>query len=112
MSAFSIEYDFEEMQLCGDGIMAWGTATLIHDCDGEFYVEEILLDGKRLDRHGSGHFGFPSVVNKAIFHSIAIQIEESTHAQETFSEALRESRDGNPDRAYDERRDHQAMGWI
>ncbi|MDX3926775.1 MAG: hypothetical protein QHC90_13350 [Shinella sp.] len=110
---FSIEYEFEEIPLAGDGLMAWGTAILVHDGDGEFYVDEIILHGgKRLDRHGTGHWGFPSAVNKALFNALALHIEMSNDAQETFAEAYREQNEGDPDRLHDERRDHQAMGWL
>lgn len=112
MTAFSIDYDFEEMRLCGDGLMAWGTATLVHDGDGEFYVSDIMIGGKRFTRNGYGSDQFFSTTNKDLFLTIAKQIEGSAHAQETFAEALREERAGDPDRAYDERRDRQAMGWL
>ena len=112
MTAFSIDYDFEEIPLVGDGLMAWGTATLVHDGEGEFYVSEIEINGKTLDRSGTGYMGFPSAFNKALFSAIASQIENSADAQYEFSEKLRDYLAGDPDRAYDERRDHQAMGWL
>ena len=112
MPAFSIDYDFEEMQLCGDGLMAWGTATLVHDSDGEFYVSAIMIGGKKFTRNGYGSDNFFSATNKGIFMTIAKMIEESSDAQLTFAKALDEERAGDPDRAYDERRDHQAMGWV
>lgn len=112
MAAFSIEYEFEEIQLVGDGLMAWGTATLVEDGDGEFYVSSIVIAGKTFTRHGYGSDQFFSATNKDIFLTIAKQIENSKHAQETFGEALSENRQGDPDRAHDERRDHQAMGWV
>ncbi|SOC45727.1 hypothetical protein SAMN05892877_117116 [Rhizobium subbaraonis] len=112
MTAFSIEYEFEEIQLVGDGLMAWGTATLVEDGDGEFYVSEIQICGKTFNRHGYGSDQFFSSTNKDIFLTIAKQIETSQHAQETFGEALGDYRQGDPDRAHDERRDYQAMGWL
>ncbi|MGD9476986.1 hypothetical protein [Shinella sp. G-2] len=85
---FEIDYTFEEVRLIGDGLMAWGTAVLIEDNDDDFYVDRILIDGKRLDRAGTGAMGFPSTVNKALFEAIARQIETSRDAQETFAEAI------------------------
>jgi len=92
---FEIEYTFEEVELIGDGLMAWGVATLVEDCDDDFYVERILIGGKVLDRFGTGAMGFPSAVNKALFEAISKQIENSKHAQETFGEAISEYRAGS-----------------
>ena len=91
---FEIEYTFEEIELIGEGLMAWGVATLVEDGDDEFYVECIEIGGKTLDRAGTGARGFPSAVNKALFEAIARQIENSKHAQATFGEALSEHRAG------------------
>lgn len=91
---FEIQYTFEEVELIGDGLMAWGVATLVEDGDDEFYVERVEIGGKTLDRAGSGAMGFPSAVNKALFEAIAKQIEDSGHAQQTFVEAIAEDRAG------------------
>lgn len=43
-----MQYQFEEIQLLGPGVMAYGTATLMpvgEDYPGEFYVSEITFDG-------------------------------------------------------------------
>lgn len=112
MTAFSIDYHFEEIPLVGDGLMAWGKATLVHDGEGEFYVSQIEINGKLIDRSGSGAMGFPSAFNKALFQAIASQIENSADAQDEFGRELRDYLAGDPDRSYDERRDHQAMGWM
>jgi hypothetical protein len=34
------------------------------------------------------------------------------HAQECFDEEVDARSEPDPDRAYEERRDHQAMGWL
>ncbi|QGJ74719.1 hypothetical protein [Sinorhizobium meliloti] len=113
MISFSVDYDFEELQLCDEGLMANGTATLVHDGDGEFYVDEVvLIGGKRLDRKGTGAWGFPSLINKALFEAVATLIENDSHAQDFFQNALEEGSAPDPDRAYDERRDHAAMGLV
>ena len=92
---FEIEYTFEEVELIGEGLMAWGVATLVEDGDDEFYVERIEIGGKTLDRFGTGAMGFPSAVNKALFEAIARQIESSKHAQATFGDAVSEYRAGS-----------------
>ena len=91
---FEIEYDFEEIRIIGDGMMADGTAVLVHDGDGEFYVDRIVISGKLIDRAGSGFMGFPSTFNKVLFEVIAIQIEKSDDAQRTFAAAISEYRAG------------------
>lgn len=104
-TAFTMEYEFEEINVCGEGLMAWGSATLTHDYGSEFYVSGIILkDGSKLDRHGTGKYGFPSAFNKSLFLAIADQVENSDHAQRTFSRALEDQR-SDPDRAYEERHD-------
>lgn len=85
---FEIEYEFEQIRVIGDGMMADGTAVLVHDGDGEFYVDRIVISGKVIDRAGSGFMGFPSAFNKVLFEVIASQIEKSNDAQETFAEKL------------------------
>lgn len=92
---FEIEYTFEEVELIGEGLMAWGVATLVEDGDDDFYVERIVIGGKVLDRFGTGAMGFPSAVNKALFDAIAKQIESSKDAQVTFGEAISEHRAGS-----------------
>lgn len=92
---FEIEYTFEEVELIGDGLMAWGVATLVEDGDDEFYVERIEIGGKVLDRFGTGAMGFPSAVNKALFEAISKQVENSKDAQKAFGEAISEYRAGS-----------------
>lgn len=75
----TIQFDFEEMRLSGEGLMAAGKATLESDRedDSEFYVAEIILDGGyRLVPSGAGQLGFPSEINKVLFKAIASQIED------------------------------------
>lgn len=108
MHRFSIEYPFEEIRLCGDALMAWGVAELVHDGDGEFYVDAVVLDGKRFTRNGYGSDQFFTNTNKDIFLTISAQIEASEDAQTTFAAALLAAQDGNPDRTHDDRRDLEA----
>ena len=113
--AFSVEYDFEEVRLFGAGVMAWGTATLTDNGDGQFYVSRIVLDADKgetpviLRRPGTQRT--PSY-NEQTFCLIADQIENSPRAEEFWAEERKESRKPDPDRAYDERRDHQAMEML
>lgn len=105
-TSFSISYEFEELNVIDEGLMAWGTATLTHDYGTDFYVTDIVLvGGQKLDRYGTGRAGFPSAFNKALFLAIAIEIENMDHAQRFFAEALEEQSQPDPDRAYEERRD-------
>ncbi len=105
-TSFSVEYEFEELRVCDEGLMAWGTATLTHDYGTEFYVTEIVLTGgQKLDRYGTGRAGFPSAFNKALFLAIALDIENSDHAQRFFADELEGRSQPDPDGAYEERRD-------
>jgi len=89
---FSIPYKFEEIRLAGEGLMAWGTATLSSAGAGygdEFYVSEIeLTGGKKLTPEGIGYLGFPDAMNKALFKAISRVIEDDPLAQAKFSEAM------------------------
>lgn len=103
-AAFAVEYGFDEIEVCGAGLLAYGTATLVLDDDRSFYVDEIVLDGgKRFDRRGTGALG--SEFSKRLFEVIAAQIEASEHAQEYFASELDDASRPCPDRAYEERRD-------
>ena len=111
MPEFSIDYDFEEVRVFGEGLMAWGTATLVHDGGGEFYVSTLTLtNGTHLVRHVGAGIG--NTFSKRLFDLIAIEIENDSHAQDFFRNAMEEGSEPDPDRAYDERRDHRAMGWM
>ncbi|UNK39343.1 hypothetical protein MNR02_06460 [Shinella sp. H4-D48] len=106
MTAFSMEYDFDEFELC-PGIFAAGTATFVEDGDGEFYVSQIVIGGKRFTRNGYGSERFFTTTNKNIFLLIADHFENDARAQLAFAEALADGSGGNPDRAFDVRRDEQ-----
>ena len=80
----TVQFNFEEIQLSGDGLLAYGTATLesAMEDDSEFYVSEIVLNGgRRLTR--------PSRINSAdafngeLFTMIVKQIEDdrTTHGK-------------------------------
>ncbi|MGX5719883.1 hypothetical protein [Shinella zoogloeoides] len=125
-----ITVDFEEVEPVIEGIKVegmplYGTATLASsDPWGEpheFYVKEIVLNGSgrgfRLDKDGTGAMGFPSPFRKVLFKALEDALTNDKtdlgkFMQASFSEAVRDAKEGNPDRAYDERRDHQAMGWM
>jgi len=111
--------DIEELQPVIEGcripgMMLYGKATLVSADPSEkyaFYVKEVVIDGNfRLTASGAGVMGFPSAFRKLLFKAICDEIEDSRTAmgkwaQSEFSEAVDEGRDGDPDRAYDERRD-------
>ena len=88
--SFSCEYGFDELRVFGEGLLAYGTATLVEDGDDAFYVSTIVLDdGTRFDRkHGSGALG--SEFTKRLFDLIAIEIENDSHAQDYFNEKIAE----------------------
>ncbi|NHT75893.1 hypothetical protein G8E10_09395 [Rhizobiaceae bacterium CRRU44] len=110
---FSCDYDFDGIYPITECFDARGIAELVDDeCDG-FYVASITFDdGVRLIPRGNGYLGLPHAVKDGIFAIIADEIQKSEHAAEHFHTALNESRLPDPDRAYDERRDHLAMGWC
>lgn len=86
-TSFECEYEFEEVRIFGEGLMAWGTATLVHDGGGEFYVSDITLtDGTYLNRGGGTGLG--SDFMKRLFTRIAIEIENDEHAQDFFQRKL------------------------
>lgn len=118
------EFEFEQLTPVIDnsivkGMLLSGTAKLVSNDPisepHEFYVKSVDLDGMRLvaDNRLTGVTTF----NGKLFKAIADIIHNDRHplghaAQEEFSEVVEESRQPDPDRAYDERRDHQAMGWL
>jgi hypothetical protein len=101
---FEIEYEFEELRIFGEGVMAWGTATLTHDMDGEFYVSEIVLkDGTRFTRrHGTGALG--SEFSRRLFDLMAIDIENDEDAKDFFTAALKSDNEPVDD-------DYQYQAW-
>ncbi len=79
-----VQYNFGEMQLSGEGLMARGTATLesAYEDDSEFYVSEIVLDGgMRLSR--PSRINSANVFNETLFTMIVKQIEDdrTTHGK-------------------------------
>ena len=117
-----LDFDFEELNIvvCGkmaDGIMIYGTATLEGDEDG-FSVDTVKIEhGPLLRRRGNGHLGFPAAFEDELFNRIASVIENpktaiGAHAEREWNSLIEERREGDPDRRYDERRDHEAMGWV
>ncbi|GAC1042299.1 hypothetical protein [Rhizobium sp. No.120] len=80
----TVQFDFEEMQLSGEGLMARGTATLesAYEDDSEFYVSEVILDGgRRLTRPSK--INSADVFNGELFTMIVKQIEDdrTTHGK-------------------------------
>lgn len=120
-----ITVDFEEVEPTIEGIKVegmplYGTATLASsDPWGEpheFYVKEVVINGSgrglRLDKAGTGAMGFPSHFRKALFKAVEDALTNGRtklgqFMQASFSEAVRDGSDGNPDRAFDMRRDEQ-----
>lgn len=89
ITSFSIDYPFTEVEVSCPGMLADGVATLVHDCDGEFYVKSFTLTkGDTYERHGSGHLG--SHASRWIFEQVAKSIQNDTHAQDYFGRALAE----------------------
>lgn len=41
---FSVSYGFDELRVFGEGLLAYGTATLVEDGDDAFYVSTIVLE--------------------------------------------------------------------
>lgn len=124
MPEFETDFEFEELcpvidRIAVEGMMLFGTATLAQNDPGgnpeDFYVKEIRLNGGlRLTRSGDGALGFPDPFRKSLFHAATRQIEDDRTAigraaQEHFSAEVAESRQPDPDRAYDEMRDRQLM---
>lgn len=101
---FNCEFGFDEVRVFGDGLLAYGTATLIQDGDEGFYVSTIVLDdGTRFDRrHGSGALG--SEFTKRLFDLIAIEIENDSRAQDFFNEKYAEYSEPIDD-------DYQYQAW-
>lgn len=80
----TVQFDFEEMQLSGEGLVAYGTATLesAYEDDSEFYVSEVILDGgRRLTRPSK--INSADVFNGELFTMIVKQIEDdrTTHGK-------------------------------
>jgi hypothetical protein len=106
------DYLFDEIHVLGEGLLASGKAILQGDdaYPGEFFVSEIqLARGPTIRR---SILKMPPSLEQFVFQNVARQIEQSKAAQsewEDFEEGLNQP---DPDRLHDERRDHQAMGWV
>lgn len=101
----TIEYDFDEIHVMGEGLMADGVATLESAGDGyegEFFVSRIkFTKGPTLSfRHILKHSH-----HAWLFNVIATEIEASSHAQAAWDEFEQGLKAGDPDRLHDERRD-------
>lgn len=122
MTTLELEFDFEELSvaICGtvaNGVMLYGTATLEGDEEG-FTVDSVRLDGgPALRKRGNGWMGFPAPFEDELFKRIAAVIENpktviGAHAKREWADAVEQAREGDVDRRHDERRDHEAMGWV
>lgn len=80
----TVQYDFSEMQISGDGLLAYGTATLesAYEDDSEFYVSEIVLHGGQVLTRPS-RINSANVFNETLFTLIVKQIEDdrTTHGK-------------------------------
>lgn len=84
---FSVDYPFTEIQVTCPGLLADGVATLVHDCDGEFYVKSFTLTGgATFEQHGCGALG--SQFSKRLFEEVAKKIESCRYAKKFFAEEL------------------------
>lgn len=89
-TAYSVEYQFDELPIFGHGMMAYGVAELADDGCGEFCVASICLDdGTVFTRHGTGGLG--SNFTRELFDRMAQYIENSDHAQEFFKDKMDEA---------------------
>lgn len=72
-------FHFDEMKLLGEGLLAYGTATLVDagkDYPGEWFVSEIVLvDGQTLKSSGNGRLGTPDTFLDYLFKAISSQIQ-------------------------------------
>lgn len=118
MNTFSHDYDFEEVKLAGDAVMAWGTATLTSNgYPGEFNVSKIVLtNGAVLTENGNRHRRDTTDMDtddrRHLFRWIAAKLESDITVMGEYADAEREANQPDPDRAHDERKDHDAMGWM
>ena len=108
----TLEYEFDEIRLSGEGLMAWGTATLESAGDGypgEFFVSRVkLYKGETFDRKNLVK-GSPQ---SWIFNRIAADIESSEHAQSEWADFEQGLTQPDPDRLHDERRDMRVLAYL
>lgn len=122
MDTLEHHLEFEELKIpvCGknsSGLMLYGTATLSGDEDGFSVVFIELGNGTHLRPRGNGGGGFPAPFEDELFKRIAAVIENpktaiGKMAEREWADVVEDAKIGDPDRAYDERRDHAAMGWV
>lgn len=74
-----LEFHFDEMKILGEGLLAYGTATIIdagEDYPGEWTVDSIVLvDGQTLKSSGNGRLGTPDPFLDYLFKAISSQIQ-------------------------------------
>lgn len=119
------QYEFEELcpQIDGyhvNGMMLFGTAELVSSDPisepHEFYVRKVVLAGGltlQSKLTPNGHVSHREWLFEAI--KKILESDRTAHgiaAQECFDEEVDARSEPDPDRAYEERRDHQAMGWF
>lgn len=89
-TSFELEYEFDQIEVTCPGMLAEGTATLVHDSDNEFYVSEFTLKGG--ETFYNGGTGSGSDFTRRLFKLIADGIEADKFAQKFFSRELEEYR--------------------
>ena len=122
MDTLEHHLEFEELKIpvCGknsSGLMLYGTATLSGDEDGFSVVFIELGDGTHLRPRGNGGGGFPAPFEDELFKRIATVIENpntviGAWASREWAEVVEDANSGDPDRAYDERRDEEATTYA
>jgi hypothetical protein len=118
MDTLEHHLEFEELKIpvCGknsSGLMLYGTATLSGDEDGFSVVFIELGNGTYLRPRGNGALGFPAAFEDELFKRIAAVIENpktdiGNYAAGEWADVVEDAKAGDPDRAYDERRDREA----
>lgn len=91
-------YLFEELEIIGQGVMAWGEATLRASCPdvdkSQFYVESITFDGgivihrKQIEKKRANLQEL--TLQEAIFWYVAQLLEKDAGAQETWDSQTEE----------------------
>jgi hypothetical protein len=111
MDEFSCEYEFEELRIngYGDGILLSGIAELASDQEpGEFYVRNIKLGDRWIERHAHGANGFEGL----LFKKIAIALYADDDAEAFYAEKYAESNGPNMDHVYDATKDRMALEEV
>lgn len=111
MDEFSCEYEFEELRIngYGDGILLYGIAELAHDSEpGQFYVKNIKLGDRWIERHANGANGFEG----RLFQKIAIALYADDAAEAFYTEQYEGSNGPNLDHVYDARKDRAALEEV